>query len=76
MTLIGHDTETVLPEADKIIASARDSAERCRHGAGGVARAHPQLHPVGRPGGGDDRHQLQLAHRPFDHAAAGRLGAP
>ena len=26
MTLIGHDTETVLPEADKIIASARDSA--------------------------------------------------
>jgi methyl-accepting chemotaxis protein len=24
--LIGHDTETVLPEADKIIASARDSA--------------------------------------------------
>jgi methyl-accepting chemotaxis protein len=25
--LIGHDTETVLPEADKIIASARDSAE-------------------------------------------------
>jgi methyl-accepting chemotaxis protein len=26
MTLIGHDTETVLPEADKIIAAARDSA--------------------------------------------------
>ena len=26
MTLIGHDTETVLPEADKIIASARESA--------------------------------------------------
>jgi len=26
MTLIGHDTETVLPEADKIIASARDSS--------------------------------------------------
>src|SRR5579864_279562 len=26
VTLIGHDTETVLPEADKIIASARDSA--------------------------------------------------
>src|SRR5262249_286648 len=25
--LIGHDTETVLPEADKIIASARDSAD-------------------------------------------------
>jgi methyl-accepting chemotaxis protein len=26
VTLIGHDTETVLPEADKIIASARDSS--------------------------------------------------
>jgi methyl-accepting chemotaxis protein len=26
MTLIGHDTETVLPEADKIIAAARDSS--------------------------------------------------
>src|SRR5580693_5719188 len=26
VTLIGHDTETVLPEADKIIAAARDSA--------------------------------------------------
>jgi methyl-accepting chemotaxis protein len=26
VTLIGHDTETVLPEADKIIATARDSA--------------------------------------------------
>ena len=75
MTLIGHDTETVLPEADKIIAAARDSCERCRHGAGGVAGAHPQLHPLDRPGGGADRHQLQLAHRPLDHAAAGRPGA-
>jgi methyl-accepting chemotaxis protein len=27
MGLIGHDTETVLPEADKIIATARDSAD-------------------------------------------------
>jgi methyl-accepting chemotaxis protein len=26
VSLIGHDTETVLPEADKIIAAARDSA--------------------------------------------------
>jgi methyl-accepting chemotaxis protein len=28
MGLIGHDTETVLPEADKIIATARDSADQ------------------------------------------------
>ena len=47
VTLISHDTETVLPEADKIIASAERQRQRCRHGACGIASAHPQLYSSG-----------------------------
>jgi methyl-accepting chemotaxis protein len=38
--LIGHDTETVLPEADKIIASARDSADDA---AGALAMSRARI---------------------------------
>jgi methyl-accepting chemotaxis protein len=40
MGLIGHDTETVLPEADKIIATARDSADEA---AGALAASRTRI---------------------------------
>ena len=75
MTLIGHDTETRAAGGRQDHRRGARQRQRCRRGAGGVAGAHPQLHPVDRPGGGADRPRLQLADRPLDHAAAGRPGA-
>ena len=75
VALIGHDTASVLPEADKIMAAARRNADtRCR-GAGGVADADPAIRDLARSRGGAARARLQLAHRPLDHPAARGLAA-
>ncbi len=70
VSLISHDTASVLPEADRIIETAQFSASSRRHRTGLFADAHAQLHHLGGIGGGADLARLQLAHRAFDHAAA------
>ena len=47
LILIRHDTESVLPEADKIIASRAGQAPAPPRGARRLAGAHPQFHHLG-----------------------------
>jgi hypothetical protein len=69
LSLISHDTENVLPEANNIIAKARQYASVAAEELA-ASRIRPAIHPLGRSRGDPDRARLQLAHRAFHYLSA------
>ncbi len=71
LSLIEHDTASVLPEADKIIATSRESADKAANALAASRARIRDFHHLGRSCSHSDRARVQLAHRPLHHAAAG-----
>ena len=67
LTLISHDTESVLPEADKLIAAAQNNAEAAAN-ALAASRAHTQWIIAWVGFAFDSRAGRRLADRPLRHA--------
>ena len=74
VSLISHDTASVLPQADNIIAAARDGRRHGRGGACRVAGTHAAIHHLDRDLRWSCSGLAELAHRPLDHPSARGLG--